>query len=215
MPDERAGSGPDEAPVEQAGARESRERHVDSATESSTADPGHDLARAALARARASARAAALGHADRTPGRVRPQAPDPGGSGGRRSAGPGVRTGSGPDDRDPQRLQSTIARLLAERGWETETAVASVLSRWDDLVGPELAAHCRPDTLDDGVLTVITRSSAWATQVRLLAPQLIHRLNERLGHGTVLRVRVRGPEAPSWQRGGRSVRGRGPRDTYG
>jgi predicted nucleic acid-binding Zn ribbon protein len=52
--------------------------------------------------------------------------------------------------------------------------------------------------------------------VRLLAPALVRRLNEELGDGTVLRVQVLAPNAPSWRKGRRSVRGgRGPRDTYG
>ena len=45
---------------------------------------------------------------------------------------------------------------------------------------------------------------------------MIARLNDELGDGTVTVVEVRGPNAPSWKKGLRSVRdGRGPRDTYG
>ena len=40
-------------------------------------------------------------------------------------------------------------------------------------------------------------SDAWAAQVRLMAPQLIKRLAEELGHGTVTRIRVRGPSCPA------------------
>ena len=59
-------------------------------------------------------------------------------------------------------------------------------------------------------------STAWATNLRLLAPSIVARLNEQLGEGTVLRIVVKGPDAPSWKHGRRSVRdGRGPRDTYG
>ena len=43
----------------------------------------------------------------------------------------------------------------------------------------------------------------------------IARLNRELGDQTVLRVDFRGPQAPSWKKGPRSVQGRGPRDTYG
>lgn len=172
---------------------------------------GPDLAKAALARARAAARAAGRTPTSRTSGtRGRRTGRSPGSS-----TNPANRSGAGPDERDPQTLDTLVSRLLAERGWETDVAVAGVLSRWEQLVGPELATHCRAEGLEDGVLTVVTRSTAWATQVRLLAPQLVRRLNEQLGHGTVQRVRVRGPEAPSWRHGGRSVPGRGPRDTYG
>ncbi|MET1004164.1 MAG: DUF721 domain-containing protein, partial [Propionibacteriaceae bacterium] len=40
--------------------------------------------------------------------------------------------------------------------------------------------------------------------------------NDKLGDGTVSRVTVLAPDAPSWKKGRLSVRdGRGPRDTYG
>ena len=45
------------------------------------------------------------------------------------------------------------------------------------------------------MLTVQCDSTAWATQLRLLAPQLVARLNEDLGQGTVRLIKVlgRGP----------------------
>ena len=38
------------------------------------------------------------------------------------------------------------------------------------LVGPEIAAHCAPQTLTEGELLIIAESTAWATQLRLMAP---------------------------------------------
>jgi predicted nucleic acid-binding Zn ribbon protein len=89
------------------------------------------------------------------------------------------------------------------------------MGRWASIVGREVAAHATPVSFDDGELVVQADSTAWATQIRLLAPTLLARLAEELGAGTVTAVVVRGPAAPSWKRGPRSVRGRGPRDTYG
>jgi predicted nucleic acid-binding Zn ribbon protein len=51
--------------------------------------------------------------------------------------------------------------------------------------------------------------------MKLLAAQVVRRLNEVLGDQTVLVIDVVGPRAPSWRRGRLRVRGRGPRDTYG
>ena len=119
---------------------------------------------------------------------------------------------------DPQPLAQAIDGLLGDQGWRREAAVGGAFGRWPDIVGPDLAAHTRPGSFADGELTVITDSTAWATQVRLLAPNLVRRLNAELGDGTVRRVRVRGPEAPATGGGrkGWRVRGsRGPRDTYG
>ncbi len=130
-------------------------------------------------------------------------------------SGPAQPSGAHPDDRDPQLLGPTLERLTADRGWETGLASGGVVGRWEQLVGPELAAHCVPETHSDGVLTVRADSTAWATQVRLLAADLVRRLNTELGEGMVARVVVRGPGRPSWRKGPLHVSGRGPRDTYG
>jgi predicted nucleic acid-binding Zn ribbon protein len=136
--------------------------------------------------------------------------------GGRRPATDPTASGAHPDDRDPQLLDSTIGRLIADQGWGTDVRVHGVFSRWDHLVGREVAQHCRPESFRDGTLVVRTDSTAWATQMKLLAPTALRRLNEELGDGTVTLVEVLGPHLPSWKKGPRSMRdGRGPRDTYG
>lgn len=149
-------------------------------------------------------------------------------AGGRRSTRPSGSRGatrrrppgagwSGPsgDERDPLPLGSAVDRLVGEHGWSQELAVHGAVARWEQVVGPEVAAHVRPERYSTCELTVRADSTAWATQVRLLAPNLVRRLNEEIGDGTVTRVTVLGPNAPTWRKGPRTVPGRGPRDTYG
>jgi predicted nucleic acid-binding Zn ribbon protein len=145
----------------------------------------------------------------------------------RRGAGRSRRTpteprssGAHPDDRDPQLLDSTLGRLIAEQGWGEEVRVHGVFSRWSAIVGREVAEHVTPVSFEredeGGRLVVRTDSTAWATQMRLLAATVVRRLNEELGDGTVRVIDVQGPALPPWRRGPRWVRdGRGPRDTYG
>ncbi|MPR00128.1 DUF721 domain-containing protein [Modestobacter sp. I12A-02628] len=134
----------------------------------------------------------------------------------RRIAGPRRRwTGAHPGADDPQTLGSLVQSLVREEDWTTQTLVGSVFGRWSALVGSDIAAHCRPQTLTDGELLVVAESTAWATQLRLLAPTILNRLRAQVGGDVVTRLRVVGPTAPSWSKGPRSVRGRGPRDTYG
>jgi predicted nucleic acid-binding Zn ribbon protein len=116
---------------------------------------------------------------------------------------------------DPQRLGQAIGGLLDQHGWQQRAAIGSVFGRWAEIVGRELAAHTRPDSFADGELAVTADSTTWATQVRLLAPELVRRLAAELGDGTVRRVKVRGPEPPRQRGGWRVPGGRGPRDTYG
>jgi predicted nucleic acid-binding Zn ribbon protein len=109
-----------------------------------------------------------------------------------------------------------LGRLIAELGWQPSVAVGGVIGRWDAVVGPDIAGHCNPVSFDDGVLVVQAESTAWATQVRLLAPTLLRRLAEEVGEDTVTKVVVQGPTPPSWRRGPRIAPGsQGPRDTYG
>jgi predicted nucleic acid-binding Zn ribbon protein len=48
-----------------------------------------------------------------------------------------------------------------------------------------------------------------------LSGALRARIEAELGRNVVRRIHVHGPVAPSWVRGPKRVRGRGPRDTYG
>lgn len=158
------------------------------------AKPLADPARAALDRAKSEAR--------RRGAQSRP---------GRRTADP-----ARPASEGPERFGAAIRRLVDERGWAATVQAGSVVGRWEALVGAELAAHCRPERLVDAELVLVAESTAWATQVRLLAPALLARLADEVGAGVVRSVRVHGPTTPDWQSGPRRVTGgRGPRDTYG
>ncbi len=148
---------------------------------------------------------------------VAPGQPGPLGPPGRATAPPPRRPRRGGRTRreDPQPLSIALDGLLGDQGWRTAAAVGSVFGRWDQLVGPDVAAHTRPERFSDGELVVIADSSAWATQVRLLTSAVLRRLNEELGHGTVTRVVVRGP-APPRRMGPLRVRGsRQHTDDYG
>lgn len=124
-------------------------------------------------------------------------------------------SGAGSDERDPALLSASIDKLVGDRDWEDTLRKAGIPARWPQLVGAEIADHCRPERLEAGVLTCVAESTAWATQIRLLAPTILSRLRAELGGGVVAQLRVHGPTAPDWRHGPLRVTGRGPRDTYG
>lgn len=162
--------------------------------------PPEEVARAALNRAKAAARAKGLRPG--SPARRSPLAePRP--------------ERKGPNARDPQLLGAVVGRLLSEKGWTQDVSVGGVVGRWREVVGDEVADHCTPLTFEDKVLVVRADSTAWATQLRMLVPSLLRRMAEEIGDGVVDEVSVLGPVGPGFRRGPRSVRGRGVRDTYG
>ena len=137
-----------------------------------------------------------------------PRTPKP-----RRKAGP-RRKASGKGE--PMALGEALEDVIEQRGWGTEVNVHLLLGRWPELVGEVVAEHSVPEAFREGVVVVRTSSTNWAAQLRLMAPQLLAKMNASLGEQAVRRVQIIGPQAPSWKHGTRSVRGgRGPRDTYG
>lgn len=171
------------------------------------ADEGLDYARAA---ARAASKVPGQPAARRT------QNPNSDAARRRRRRGKAAASGAWPDERDPQLLGTSLDRMVANFGWDLDLRVQGVFGRWAELVGEEVAEHCTPESLESGRLRVRTTSTAWATQLTLLAPTIVKRLNTELGHGTVTVIDVNGPgNLPTWKKGLRSTKGRGPRDTYG
>lgn len=180
-------------------------------------EPGveHDNTGLDLAKTLARSMAGAAKNAPRQKPRKSDQKAGKFGLGNRRTTVPKA-SGAFPDERDPQTLDTTLGRLVADHGWSLDLKVQSVFGRWPEIVGAEVAQHCEPTAFVDGKLVVRTGSTAWATQLRLLAPTLIRRLNEELGHGSVTLIEIEGPNLPTWKKGRYNSRdGRGPRDTYG
>ena len=162
--------------------------------------PPAEVARAALNRAKAAAAARGI---------------RPGQQPRRRSPIEPLRGAPGKDGRDPRLVADTLAALVRDRGWTQDVSVGGVIGRWRDVVGDQVADHCTPEMFEDGVLLVRTDSTSWATNLKLLAPQLLRRLADDVGEDVVREVRVLGPAGPGFKRGPRSVPGRGPRDTFG
>jgi predicted nucleic acid-binding Zn ribbon protein len=112
-------------------------------------------------------------------------------------------------------MSEGVESLLRRMGWTEQVEVAAVTARWREVIGDQIADHCEPVSFDEGVLTLRASSTAWATQLTLMAGQIRHRLNEEFGREIVSELRITGPVTRSWTRGLRTVKGRGPRDTYG
>ena len=122
---------------------------------------------------------------------------------------------AGPSARDPKPVGTVFSELAKRQGWAADLQKGRVLSHWESVVGDQLAAKTQAVSLVDGELEVRADSTAWATQLRAMERVLLQRIDTLVGHGVVRRIVIKGPAAPSWKHGRRSVRGRGPRDTYG
>ena len=91
---------------------------------------------------------------------------------------------------DPVPLTSSLDAMMRSLRGADRIQVGGVFGKWDDAVGPSVAAHVRPVKLDGGVLLVEADEPAWATQVKFLADTIVERLRAVAGV-EVERVEVR------------------------
>jgi predicted nucleic acid-binding Zn ribbon protein len=116
--------------------------------------------------------------------------------------------------RDPRSIGDVISTAITDRGWAPFLARESVLENWADIVGDDVAAHTIPEITDD-LVTVRCDSSAWATNLRIMRHEILAGILARFPDSGLVKISVVGPGVPNQIRGPRSVKWRGPRDTYG
>jgi predicted nucleic acid-binding Zn ribbon protein len=94
-------------------------------------------------------------------------------------------------DEDVHDLADSVDAVVRSLRGVGAGAVRGVFGGWADAVGPQVAAHATPVSLDGGRLVVEVDQPGWATQLRFLAPQLLERLAEVAGPGAVHTIDVR------------------------
>ena len=81
----------------------------------------------------------------------------------------------------PETLRSLLPRVLDDLGLEGAQRVLRVVDHWEDAVGSEIARHCRPTALRNGVLEASVDSSVWCQQLQLRTPEILAALRRTLG----------------------------------
>lgn len=91
---------------------------------------------------------------------------------------------------EPVPISKSLDSVMKSLRGTDRIQIGGVFGRWEDSVGPTVAAHVRPIRVDEGVLTVEADDPAWATQVKFLAGTITTRLAEVAGV-RIERVEVR------------------------
>jgi predicted nucleic acid-binding Zn ribbon protein len=80
----------------------------------------------------------------------------------------------------PEPLGSLVARVLEDIGAGASARVMRIAEHWEEAVGVEIAARCRPTVLRGDVLEVTVDSSVWCQQLQLRGPEIIEALRAAL-----------------------------------
>jgi predicted nucleic acid-binding Zn ribbon protein len=81
--------------------------------------------------------------------------------------------------RGPRPLSAALAAIGHEA--TPQTLLARVQAAWPEAVGKAIASEAQPVAERAGTVTVTCRSAAWASELELLAPELLGRLNGAIG----------------------------------
>jgi predicted nucleic acid-binding Zn ribbon protein len=112
------------------------------------------------------------------------------------------------------RLRELLGEAGSRLGMERAAETGALWRRWEEVVGPTIAAHAEPTSLRRGVLKIRTDSPTWATELGYLSEQVMSAANELLGGQIVSEVQVWTAPGPIRKRapatsGSERARGRG------
>ncbi|MGH7699065.1 MAG: DUF721 domain-containing protein [Gemmatimonadales bacterium] len=92
--------------------------------------------------------------------------------------------------RAPVRLGEALEGYLASTGLGRRLAQAGVIPDWPRLVGPQIAAVTAPESVSpDGTMFVRVATSAWMTELQLMMPEIMARINAGRGAGRIKTIR--------------------------
>lgn len=90
----------------------------------------------------------------------------------------------------PSSLADVLSGVLESSGLAPRVEQAAVLPDWALLVGEQIAAVTEPRSVGaDGTLWVAVATHGWMTELSLLEPELLARLNERPLRAPIRRIR--------------------------
>lgn len=95
----------------------------------------------------------------------------------------------------PRPLRGSLEALLDDLGAAPVRETNSLLTRWAEVVGRDMAAHTEPVGIRNGVLVVHTDDPAFGQSLEWREAEFLQRLAVVLGDGVVtgLQVRIRPP----------------------
>jgi predicted nucleic acid-binding Zn ribbon protein len=100
-------------------------------------------------------------------------------------------------DSRPTPLADVLQSYIKRAGLVRRMGQAGVIEEWAELVGPQIASVTEPESVTpEGVLRVKVATAAWASELQLMTPQILARLNTgRAGRITAIRWLAGGIES--------------------
>ncbi len=90
----------------------------------------------------------------------------------------------------PQPIGDVMKSVLADNKLGDRIRQAGVFPEWATLVGPQIAKVTEPISVTpQGTLFVAVQTNAWMTELSLLEPELLKKLNVKTGRLSIRKIR--------------------------
>lgn len=90
----------------------------------------------------------------------------------------------------PERLGDALASFMRQSGLAERVRQTDVISRWAELVGPDVAAATKAISIsEDGTLFAVARTTSWLNELTFMERELLESLNRVTGSKPVRRIR--------------------------
>src|SRR5919106_5061781 len=78
----------------------------------------------------------------------------------------------------PVPLADALTSYLKQAGLVKRVQQAGIIEEWAELVGPQIAMVTAPESVTpDGILRVRVATAPWASELSLMSPKILTRLN--------------------------------------
>lgn len=91
----------------------------------------------------------------------------------------------------PVSMKDALRRTLDALGLRKQIREAGAAQVWAEVVGERIDRVTRVVAVRDGVIYLSVESPTWSQELSLMKPEIIDKLNERLGEKVITDIRFR------------------------
>jgi hypothetical protein len=81
----------------------------------------------------------------------------------------------------PERIGEILQERIEALGWGQRMREEDIYPCWEEVVGPQVAAHTRPSHISNRRLTIVTENSVWTQQLLFLKSEILRGIRRRFG----------------------------------
>jgi predicted nucleic acid-binding Zn ribbon protein len=89
-----------------------------------------------------------------------------------------------------RRIGEVLPKVVKSLRLTESVAAQPAVSSWPEMVGAAIARHSRAVSVEKQTLVVVVDSPAWMAQLKYLMPDLLRRIDARVGKGRVKEIRL-------------------------